>query len=253
MALGDRLSYHEVQAMLGASAAHPGGHETTLSFLDFAGVPPGTRVLECGCGTGRTSCHLAQLGARVTGLDRSPVMLEKARVRGEREGVSVEWVRGDVCHLPFADGRFDLVLAESVTVFNPIPEVLAEYFRVTVPGGRVADLEMAARPTLSPENRAEMLAFYNAPDLPTADGWQDFFRRAGFAPISVWGPHPLDLQSVKRNKKHNPDPWNLSDPGAEDDPRVTKVVWENIFLMGVNAPHLSCVGIVATKPAVLGS
>lgn len=252
MALANELSYHEVQEMLGASAAHPGGYETTKSFLNFVGVPPGTRVLECGCGTGRTACYLARLGARMTAIDRSPAMLEKARLRGEREGVAVDWVVGDVCHLPFADGRFDLVLAESVTVFNAIPQVLAEYYRVTAPGARVADLEMAARPTFPPANRAEVLEFYKASDLPAPAVWQEVFGHAGFAPVSVWGPFPIDLKSPKRNMMHNPDPWDLSDPGAEEDPRVRKVVWENIFLMAVNASHLSYLGIVATKPAVPG-
>ncbi|MDI6872571.1 MAG: class I SAM-dependent methyltransferase [Bacillota bacterium] len=244
----ERLSYHQVQAMMGASSAHPGGFAATLKLLALLEIPPGLRVLECGCGTGRTACHLARQGARVTAVDRNPVMLAKAQRRGGADGVEVQWVLGDVLTLPFEDSQFDLVLAESLTVFNPIPEVLREYRRVLVPGGQVADLEMAGRPGLPPEARAELLRFYGAPDLPTAEGWREAYAAAGFDPVVLWGPHPIDLREPGRSQARHPDPLDLSDPGVRDDPRVVAVLWENILLMAENRQNLSYLGIIATRP-----
>jgi SAM-dependent methyltransferase len=242
------LSYHEVQARLGAGSAHPGGFATTLRFLDRLGLAPGARVLECGCGTGRTACLLAHRGMQVTALDRNPVMLAKAERRGEAEGVEVEWVLGDVRALPWDDCRFDLVLAESVTVFTAVPEALRQYRRVLAPGGTVADLEMAARPDLRPEARAELLRFYGASDLPTAEGWREAYAAAGFAPVILWGPHPIDLSDPRRNTARHPDPLDLSEAGARDDPAVTAVLWENLLLMAAHRRNLSYVGVIATRP-----
>lgn len=244
----NELTYHQVQARVGASSAHPGGFAATLRFLAAVGVPPEARVLECGCGTGRTACHLARQGGRVTAVDRNPVMLEKARRRAEAEGVAVAWVPGDVLDLPFEDASFDLVVAESVTVFNPLPAVLAEYRRVLAPGGRVADLEMAAHPELSPQARSELERFYGAPQVPTPDGWREAYRRAGFDPVTLWGPHRIDLREPKRSRTRHPDPLDLCDPGAQDDPQVTRVLWENLLLMAAHGKHLAYLGIIARRP-----
>jgi SAM-dependent methyltransferase len=242
------LTYHEAQAMLGPGSAHPGGFAATLGFLGRLRLAPGLRVLECGCGTGRTACHLARQGLRVTGFERNPVMLAKARRRGEEEGAAVEWVAGDVLALPFPDASFDLLLAESVTIFNPAGAALGEYRRVVVPGGRVADLEMAARPGMPAAAREEFLRFYRAPDLPTAAGWREAYLAAGFAPVKLWGPHAIDLRAPRRSADRYPDPRQLEDPGAQDDPRVASVLWENMLLMAANRRHLSYVGLIADRP-----
>lgn len=242
------LSYHQVQALVGAASAHPGGFAATLDLWASLGLAPGTRLLECGCGTGRTACHLAGQGFRVTALDRNPLMLEKARRRGEAEGVTAAWVLGDVLALPFPEGSFDLVLAESVTVFNPVAPVLGEYWRVVAPGGRVVDLEMTARPSLPREARDELQRFYGAPALPTPDGWREAYLAAGFTPVTLWGPHAIDLTAPRRSADRHPERLDLSDPGVKEDPRVTAVLWENLLLMATHRRHLAYLGITATRP-----
>ncbi len=70
------------------------------------------RVLEVGGGTGAFSIGLAKRGLRVTHLDLSTKMLERAEARARAEGVAVDFVQGDAADLSrFADGAFDLVLA----------------------------------------------------------------------------------------------------------------------------------------------
>src|SRR5579859_7331931 len=71
-----------------------------------AGVRAGQRVLDVACGTGVVSVTAARRGARVTGFDLTPELLERARENARIAGVDVEWLEGDVEHLPFGDASF---------------------------------------------------------------------------------------------------------------------------------------------------
>ena len=62
-------------------------------------VRPGDRVLDACCGTGDLAVAASRAGARVTGLDFSERMLERARGKSSE----VEWVQGDAQQLPFED------------------------------------------------------------------------------------------------------------------------------------------------------
>jgi SAM-dependent methyltransferase len=96
------------------------------------------RVLDAGCGDGRTSVALARLGfADVIGLDWSPPALAIINVR---------FVQGDVLHLPFVDGEFDAVVSNGVLHHTyDAKRGLGEMRRVLKPGGQ-AWLELYQRP-----------------------------------------------------------------------------------------------------------
>ena len=66
--------------------------------LAARGVPPGARVLDAGCGTGRYAAPLARRGYRVTGVDRSADLLAVARAR--LDGPAVAYARADLLALP---------------------------------------------------------------------------------------------------------------------------------------------------------
>src|ERR671932_743880 len=67
-------------------------------------VRPGAAVLDACCGTGDLAIAARRAGAdRVVGLDFADAMLERAR----RKAPELEWVRGDLLELPFADATFD--------------------------------------------------------------------------------------------------------------------------------------------------
>jgi ubiquinone/menaquinone biosynthesis C-methylase UbiE len=74
---------------------------------------PDDAVLEVACGTGRFAVALAERGVRVTGVDVSAPMLERARDKARRRSTTdrVAFLRGDAARLPFPDGAFDAVLA----------------------------------------------------------------------------------------------------------------------------------------------
>lgn len=66
----------------------------------------GSSVLELGCGYGRITNRLAEKGARVCGIDISPILLKKAEADAAERGRDVEYVLGDMRSLPWRD-RFD--------------------------------------------------------------------------------------------------------------------------------------------------
>lgn len=69
-----------------------------LEMLARAGVVPKT-LCDCACGTGSMSVRFAAKGLRVTGVDRSGEMLERAQEKARRFGVSVMFVCQDMCAL----------------------------------------------------------------------------------------------------------------------------------------------------------
>ena len=104
------------------------------------------RVLEVGVGTGLNLGHYPP-GIDLTGLDISSGMLERARARAERLGLSVHLAQGDIEHLEFPDDMFDTVTGTCVfcSVADPV-QGLREVRRVVRPDGQVLLYEHV-RPT----------------------------------------------------------------------------------------------------------
>jgi demethylmenaquinone methyltransferase / 2-methoxy-6-polyprenyl-1,4-benzoquinol methylase len=111
-------------------------------------VRPGDRVLDACCGTGDLAVAARARGGDVVGLDFSERMLERAR---GKDG-DIEWVRGDMLALPFADGSFDAVtVGFGVRNVDGLEAGLRELRRVLRSGGRVGILEITQpRGTLAP-------------------------------------------------------------------------------------------------------
>jgi SAM-dependent methyltransferase len=99
----------------------------------------GDRWLDLACGTGAIAEHAAAAGARVTGLDLSPVLIDTANGRAAELGLEIEYVVGDVERLALPDASFDKVSSTCGIMFAPDHEAAArELARVTAPGGRIA-------------------------------------------------------------------------------------------------------------------
>jgi SAM-dependent methyltransferase len=108
-------------------------------LVKFAGVASGQRVLDVACGTGVVAVTAARHGAKVTGLDLTPELLERARFNSRTANLEIDWHEGDVEKLPFADSSFDVVLSQFGHIFAPRPAMaLAEMLRVLKPGGVIA-------------------------------------------------------------------------------------------------------------------
>jgi SAM-dependent methyltransferase len=111
--------------------------EQALAAARLSGCPDGGDVLDVPCGFGRHSLPLASAGYRVTGVDRSQVLLDEAA----RRGGGPEYVRADYRELPFPDDSFDA----AVNLFTSLgylgdeedTRVLAAIRRVLRPDGRL--------------------------------------------------------------------------------------------------------------------
>ncbi len=96
-------------------------------------------MLDVATGSGNVAIPAADRGARVTGLDLTPQLLDAARHRAREAGVDVTFVEGDAEELPFADDSFDVVTSCFGVIFAPRHERAAsELARVARPGGRLA-------------------------------------------------------------------------------------------------------------------
>jgi phosphatidylethanolamine/phosphatidyl-N-methylethanolamine N-methyltransferase len=102
-------------------------------------------ILIAGIGSGLDIPHLPA-GNRYTGIDLTPAMLGRARVRAT-ERHDIELHEGDVMALPYADDSFDMVVMHLILAVVPQPQLaLCEAARVLRPGGRILVLDKFLRP-----------------------------------------------------------------------------------------------------------
>src|SRR5579863_10583877 len=108
-----------------------------VQFADLAGVQPGQRVLDVGCGPGALTAELVRRTGAQAVSAVEPSASFGAAVRDRLPGTDVRQSPAE--HLPFPDGSFDAALAQLVVHFMTDPvQGLREMSRVTRPGGMVA-------------------------------------------------------------------------------------------------------------------
>ncbi len=115
-------------------------HAAVLRWIDDLALPPGSQVLEIGCGAGFMAVALAQRGFRVQAIDSVESMVELARQHAKEADLAdrLSVALGDIYALAFADESFDLVLAIGVLPWiGRIEPAMREMARVTKPGGGV--------------------------------------------------------------------------------------------------------------------
>jgi SAM-dependent methyltransferase len=113
------------------------GRALAAGVIEVAGVSPGDRVLDVGCGTGQLTAALAAVvgGERVAAVDTSEGVLEVCRERVPQADVRAASAQA----LPFTDGEFDRVLAQLVVnLVDDPPRAVREMARVARAGGVVA-------------------------------------------------------------------------------------------------------------------
>ncbi|MBR2565035.1 MAG: methyltransferase domain-containing protein [Paenibacillus sp.] len=202
------MDYHDLLARLGEGSAHPGGFSATMQLLDALSLPAGLHVLEIGCGTGRTACHLARQGNQVTAIDLHRHMLDKAVRRARKERVDVRFIQADATALPLPSNRVDVVFIESVTIFTPWRKSLSEYARVLKPGGLLVDREMVLSGRKTELMSRRLRRFYGIRTLATVATWKKRLRGSGFSNVAVkeqsrtmgkWGVDHDPLREIDMN------------------------------------------------------
>jgi SAM-dependent methyltransferase len=132
-----------LMAALEIRAADPQQRAMLNTYLKDIALPPNSRVLEVGCGTGAVTRVLATWPgvAETIGVDPSPVFVAKARELAKGM-TNLSFQEADGRSLPFNDNSFDAVVFHTTLCHVPEPEaMLREAVRLLVPGGYLAVFE----------------------------------------------------------------------------------------------------------------
>jgi ubiquinone/menaquinone biosynthesis C-methylase UbiE len=114
-------------------------HDMHVALVEALDPQPGDRWLDVGSGAGNLAELAAGAGARVTGIDLSPRLVEVAKARAEAAGYDIAYRVGDAENLDVEDASFDKVTSSVGMIFAPDHDAAArELARVTRPGGRLA-------------------------------------------------------------------------------------------------------------------
>ncbi len=178
--------------------------------LAVADLHEGERVLDLGSGGGidvLLSARRVGPSGFVYGVDMTDEMLALARANAVRaEAVNVEFLKGEIENLPLPDASVDVVISNCVINLSiDKPAVLAEMFRVLVPGGRIGISDVVAEDQMSAADRAAAGSYVAciAGALSRAE-YLDGLATAGFTDARVTftneaapGMHSAIIRAVK--------------------------------------------------------
>jgi SAM-dependent methyltransferase len=162
----------------------PSDEATVDAAFDLAGLRPGDRLADLGCGDGHVLVRAAQRGADVVGIETDPDLAEHARDALAAAGLAGQVVVGDL--LAFALDDVDVVF----TYLSPVTlQRLVPRLRGARPGTRVVTIDFAV-PGLQPERVDGMCHLYRLPAAPLPP------ERPGWPTAGVLVAAPPEVESL---------------------------------------------------------
>ncbi len=155
--------------------------ETMVSRMrqhrDLLALKAGEDLLEVGCGTGKTTAWLARQVApgRVTAVDFSAAMIDRARAKG----IDAEFLCADVCEADLGRGRYDVVLCfHAFPHFRDQPGALARLGAALKPAGRLLVMHLAGSEQIN-RFHAGLSGAVRGDALPAEGDWPGLLVPAG--------------------------------------------------------------------------
>ncbi|HPQ39534.1 MAG TPA: class I SAM-dependent methyltransferase [bacterium] len=206
---------------------------TFLDLLEKLNLPPGTRILDVGCGAGWVSHYLAKLGYRITGVDISAALIDIARERIAGDPFppyvdrpfAVDFLEVDVEEKPLpGDMEFDCVLYMSALhhFLNPLAAIRNTTCRLK-DDGLLAIVEAAAPEPDSSydlENRKIMEKYHTLERPYTRDQLHEILQICGFEHSRFY--QPLN---------------GLFLPGQDDLRKINSIVMAENWNIAIAARH----------------
>lgn len=167
--------------------------------IDLAQLQPGDAVLDVGCGTGTVALlakeRVGEAG-RVCGIDPGPRQIARARLKGTRQGLPIDFQVGVIEQIPYPDQSFDVVV--STLMMHHLPDDLkraglAEIHRVLKPEGRLVIVDFRRKE--APQSQPAQLGAgeLGQQDLPALLGEAGFLQiESGEIPF----PHLMGLEGI---------------------------------------------------------
>jgi SAM-dependent methyltransferase len=187
--------------MLKVESLHPGGLELTAELAQLCSIQKGAKVLDVASGTGESACFIAErFAARVSGIDRSDEMIQRAEAKAQSKNLKVEFRKADAANLPFDDSEFDVAICECTLCLFEKERVLGEMARVVRPGGRIGIHDLCWKEG-APDELKHTLAEIEDERPETLEGWQRLFRSAGLTQIEAIPKPALMSRSMQESRQ----------------------------------------------------
>lgn len=168
--------------------------KNTLEEVDFIlkelKIPPGSNILDMGCGTGRHVIELAKRGYKVTGVDISLGMLAQAKRAAKQAKVKVEWIHADATRFK-SSKLFDaaICLCEGAFGLLGMDDDPIQHDRTILKN--ISDsLKPGAKFILTALNACAMIRRYSQEDV----------KNGSFDPEALVEIHPLECQTPNGKK-----------------------------------------------------
>jgi ubiquinone/menaquinone biosynthesis C-methylase UbiE len=171
-------------------------------LLAPARLHAGESVLDVGCGTGSLALVAKQqVGdhGEVVGLDASPNMIRRAKMKADRAGINMRFADGYAQELPFPDARFDVVV--NTLMLHHLPRedcklVVREMHRVLKPGGRLLTVDLVP----SGQKRGIVARLHRRGSGVSPRAIEELVHDAGFSVRDSGASGVLELQFVTANR-----------------------------------------------------